>query len=168
MRDVSIRPARGADAAAIAAIHTQGIEDRVATFRTEPRSADEVGEALANDRPALVAERDGDVVGWAVVGPYEDQALYYAGVGEATLYVERAARGGGVGALLLRALERAAAEAGFHKLIAKVFDTNEASVNLFARAGWRTVGTHRRHGQLDDEWKDVALLERSLPRQADD
>lgn len=138
----------------------------MATFRTTPRSAEEVAEALASDRPLLVVERDGIVIAWAGVGSYEDPAPYYAVVGEATLYVERVARRGGVGPLLLRALERVAAQAGYHKLIAKVFDTNQTSLRLFERGGWRTVGIHRRHGQLDGEWKDVVLLERSLRRVA--
>lgn len=51
---------------------------------------------------------------------------------------------------------------GLHKLTAKVFATNGASIALFESAGFRTVGTHVRHGRLDGEWLDVILLERSL------
>ena len=39
---------------------------------------------------------------------------------------------------------------------------NETSVALFRRCGYRDVGTHLRHGQLEGEWKDVLLMELSL------
>lgn len=157
-----VRAARHDDAEAIAAIHNQGIGERVATLRTAPRGAAEVRAALDGGRPTLVAERGGSVVGWATVGAYDDPAPHYAGVGEATVYVDRDARRGGVGAALLRGIEEAAATAGYFKLIAKVFASNGPSLRLFAAAGWRTVGTHERHGRLDGEWKDVVVLEKSL------
>jgi len=83
-------------------------------------------------------------------------------VGEATIFIERGARGRGVGRGLLTALAEAAAGRGFHKLTAKVIADNEPSLRLFAACGFRTVGTHRRHGQLNGEWVDVVVLERSL------
>ena len=159
---LQLRPADRGDAGAIAAIHTEGIVDRVATFRTEPRTAIEVEHALTSGLPCLVAESGGRVIGWAGVSPYDDAADYYAGVGEATVYVARDARGGRSGRALLEALEAEASAAGYFKLVAKVFDTNEQSLRLFGSSGWRTVGTHRRHGRLDGEWKDVVLLEKEL------
>lgn len=110
----------------------------------------------------VVSERNGDLVGFAKSAPYEDRSHYYEGVGEATVYVARAARGQGVGAPLLDALVEASRGRGLHKLTAKVFADNEPSLKLFERAGFRTVGRHLRHGELDGEWLDVVLLERSL------
>lgn len=161
---VRVRTAVPGDAEAIAAIHNQGVADRVATFRTEPRDAQDVLDAIASERPLLVAESDdGKIVGWAGVGPYDDRNEWYAGVAEATVYIKRDARGAGIGRTLLAALEAAAYHAGYFKLIAKVFDTNVASRRLFKGAGWAEVGTHRRHGLLDEEWKDVVVLEKFLP-----
>jgi len=157
-----IRPARAGDALAIAEIHNQGVAERLATFREAPRPVNDVEAAIVSGRPLLVAESDGAVVGWAGIGPYDEVSDWYAGVGEATLYVARDARGSGVGRELLRALEDAAVADGRYKLIAKIFDTNEPSLRLFAANGYRTVGTHRRHGRLDGRWKDVVLLEKLL------
>ena len=50
---------------------------------------------------------------------------------------------------------------GVHKLVAKIFTTNEPSIALFQRCGFSEVGTHLRHGRLDGEWKDVVVMERS-------
>ena len=159
---LEIRPATAADAARIAEVHSQGIEERVATFRTAAREPGEVELQLADGRPAVVAEGDGAVVGWAWASPYDDAAPYYATIREATVFVDRSARGAGVGRLLLTALEDAATTAGAHKLVAKIFDTNRRSIRLFESCGWRSVGTHARHGLLEDEWKDVVVLEKLL------
>jgi L-amino acid N-acyltransferase YncA len=111
----------------------------------------------------LVAERDRRVVGWASWTGYDDPADYYAGVVECAVYVKRGERRHGVGAALLEGLADEAPKFGVHKLIAKIFTTNEASVALFRRCGFRDVGTHLRHGMLDGEWKDVLVMERCLP-----
>ena len=64
--------------------------------------------------------------------------------------------------MLLEALATQASTTGRHKLVAKVFASNEPSLALFEKSGYREVGIHRRHGRLDDEWKDVVVVERLL------
>jgi L-amino acid N-acyltransferase YncA len=158
-----IRPAEPDDAEAIAAIYNQGIEERQATFQTRLHEPGEL-ELKTEQRGGqiLVAEQDDQVLGWAAWTGYDDPAAYYAGIAECAVYVGREARGKGIGAALLEALATEAPKVGVHKLIAKVFTTNAASIALFRRCGYREVGTHLRHGQLDGEWKDVMVLERSL------
>jgi L-amino acid N-acyltransferase YncA len=159
---MSVRPAQGSDAEAIAAIHNQGIDDRVATFETNPKRVEDVAALIEGGALVLVDDRDGTIAGFAKVGPYDDGSHYYAGIGEATLYVERGSRGSGIGRGLLDALCEAALQRGLHKLVAKVFASNAPSLALFERCGFREVGVHERHASLDGEWKDVILLERSL------
>jgi L-amino acid N-acyltransferase YncA len=167
MSELSIRPARAGDAATMAAIFRQGIEDRVATFETVPASEGEMVALAESGAPVLVAERGGRVVGWAKVGPYTDAHEYYAGVGEATLYVARDVRRSGVGLALLTAIAEAAERAGYHKLVGKVMAVNAASIELVRRCGWREVGLHLRHGRLDGEWHDVLVVEKLLGDAAD-
>ena len=158
-----IRDATPADAEAIAAIYNEGIEDRQATFETELRDGAYFGDgiAAARVRPFLVYEDAGRVVGWARALVYNWRAAY-RGVGEASLYIARDARGRGIGGELLRALEEACEHAGYWKLIGLIFPENRASVALFERAGWRDVGTFVHHGQLDGEWRDVWLAEKLM------
>ncbi len=153
-----VRAARVDDAESIARIHNQGIAERVATFQTQIQRAPEVASDIAR-RLVLVAERDGRVVGWAGVSPYDDAHPYYSGVGEATLYVERGARRAGGARALLGALADEAERRGYYKLIGKIFSSNQPSIALVRSCGWQEVGLHRRHGRLDGEWKDVLVVE---------
>jgi L-amino acid N-acyltransferase YncA len=161
---VSIRSAEPGDAARLAEIFNQGVEDRVATFETRPATPQDVERWIADD-VVIVAER-GAVLGWAKAGSYGDQHHYYDGVREATLYVERGARRTGIGRQLLDALAGAAFEAGAHKLVGKIFTSNAPSIALVKGLGWREVGVHERHGALDGEWKDVLLVEKLLQTRA--
>ncbi len=86
----------------------------------------------------------------------------YAGIGECSVYVAPEARGRGVGTVLTEALAAAAVDNGFHKLIGKLFTDNVASVRLVERCDFSSVGLHRRHGQLDGNWRDVLVVERLL------
>src|SRR5439155_2153696 len=160
-RQVRVRAARQEDAAAIATIYNQGIEERQATFQTHLHGPEDFRERIADTRrPMLVAELEGEVVGWAGVVGYSDSCAYYDGVGEAMLYVDRGARRAGVGSELLKRLALEAERQGFYKLVGKIFTTNRPSIELVARCGWREVGVHRRHGRLDGEWRDVLVVER--------
>jgi L-amino acid N-acyltransferase YncA len=159
--ELEIRPATVDDAAAVAAIYNEGIEDRLATFETRPREAGEVGAWLSEELPFLVATTGGEVVGWARVSPYSDRCVY-EGVGEHGVYVARSARGGGYGRHLLNALCEEAERAGIYKLTSRVFTDNAASRAVHVAAGFDEVGVQRRHGRLDGRWKDCVLVERLL------
>jgi L-amino acid N-acyltransferase YncA len=156
---VAIRPATAPDAQRIAAIFNEGIAERVATFETREKTSEEIARLIEAGDLVLVAEINGEVVAFAKVGPYDDPSHYYAGVGEATMYVEKGARRGGVGARLLDALAEAAEGRGYWKLVGKIFTSNAPSIALVRACGWQEVGVHRRHGRLDGEWKDVLIAE---------
>src|SRR3954465_16037946 len=109
---VPIRSAREADAAAIAEIYNEGIEDGQATFETRPHGGADFTDAMGEGAPPfLVAEDQGRLVGWARLGPYSSRACY-DGVAEASVYIRRAARGRGLGRLLMQALADEAARRG--------------------------------------------------------
>jgi L-amino acid N-acyltransferase YncA len=161
MQPPTIRPARVADAQSIARIYNAGIAGRQATFEIRPRAAQDVLQWLDDRGPILVAEQEGTITGFARVSAYSDREVY-AGVGEYGIYVDPEARGGGLGTALLDALTAAAESAGYHKLTAKLFTSNAASMALAHRCGYHDVGIHRHHAELDGEWRDVLVVERLL------
>ena len=149
---------RPADWAAVASIYAEGIATRNATFETEvPSWEDWDGTHLSSLR--LVAELDGEIVGWAAVSAVSDRCCY-AGVAENSVYVAESARGRGVGTGLLRALIQGAEEAGIWTIQTGIFPENAVSVALHERCGFRVVGVRERLGRLDGAWRDVLLLER--------
>jgi L-amino acid N-acyltransferase YncA len=159
---MQLRAAEMKDAEAIASIYNEAIEGGQATFETESRSGpDFLGVIAVDGLPALVAERGGRIVACAWTASYGDRRCY-AGILECSVYVETASRGRGIGTALCEELATVAARRGFHKLLGKLFASNEASRRLVRRCGFREVGLHLRHGRLDGEWHDVLLVERLL------
>lgn len=154
------RPAHAQDAEAIAAIYNHGIDGRTATFETRHRSAAEVREWLRHTQrlPLIVAEREGTVAAFARVLGYSDREAY-RGVGELQVYVHPDHHRSGLGGTIADALADEARRRGYWKLIALVFTTNAPMLALLLRRGYREVGVHRRHGQLDGDWRDVLVLE---------
>jgi phosphinothricin acetyltransferase len=160
---MNTRRAVQADAAAIAAIYNQGIEDRVATFETEPRSGAQIEAWFDGDALVVAVEgRDGEVVGYAAAFPYSDRCCY-AGVAEFTVYVRRDQRGRGVGEAAMRALLEAARERGHWKLLSRVFTENAASRALMVKVGFKEIGVHEKHGKLDGVWRDCVIVEVLIP-----
>jgi phosphinothricin acetyltransferase len=163
--EIMVRLARPDDAARIAAIYNEGIEDRVATLETAPRTADErAGWLAAHDErhPVIVATDAADhVVGWASLNEFNARAAYRH-VADLSVYVDRAQRGRGIGGRLVRDLEDRARQLGFHKLVLAALATNGAGTRLYERTGFRHVGTYREQGLLDGAWIDVAIMEKLL------
>ena len=156
------RAARIGDASAIAAIYNEGIADRIATFETEPRTAEQVGRLFDDRHPIVVVEgHDGAVLAFALSSVYRDRTCY-AGIAEFSVYVARRQRGTGAGRVAMAALIDAATKAGFWKLVSRIFPENTASLALMARMGFRQVGIYQRHGRLDGQWRDCVIVERLL------
>jgi L-amino acid N-acyltransferase YncA len=160
----SARLATPADAAAIARIYAEGIEDRLATFETVAPGPNEVARRMAERgerHPTVVVERDGHVIAWASASPYRDRTCY-AGVADFSVYVARDLRGTGAGRAALQALIDECERRGFWKILSRVFPENAASRRLCASLGFREVGVYERHAQLDGRWRDVVIVERLL------
>jgi L-amino acid N-acyltransferase YncA len=163
--DVEIRNAAPADAAAIARIYNQGIEDRVATLETELRSPEERAEWLAAHgprHPVLVAvDGEGTVLGWGSLNVFNPRRAYDHVV-DFSLYVAREHRGRGIGDALLGALESRARSLGYHKMVLAAFPTNAPGKRLYERHGFTLVGIYHEQGILDGRWVDVMVMEKIL------
>ena len=167
MAGLRVRAARREDAPAVTAIYNQGIEDRIATFETQPRDVEQVLPWF-DEAHAFVSVEDeaGEVVGYAVAHPYSDRCCYQ-GIGEFSVYIRRDQRGRGVGRVAMAALVDAAREAKLWKLMSRVFPENRASLALMGWSGFKEIGVHEKHGKLDGAWRDCVIVERVLPENLD-
>jgi phosphinothricin acetyltransferase len=156
------RPATPEDAAAIARIYNEGIDDRVATFETRHRTAADILGWLDGVHPVVVAEDGGEVVAFAAASQYRPRECY-SGIAEFSVYVARAARGRGAGRAAMQALIEAAEKAGFWKLVSRIFPENRASLGLVRSLGFREVGVYEKHSKLDGVWRDVVIVELLIP-----
>jgi L-amino acid N-acyltransferase YncA len=157
------RTATPEDAAAIARVYNQGIAERVATFETRPRTEADVRAWFDDGRhPVVVVEAEGEVIAFASTSTYRPRECY-AGIAEFSVYVAREARGRGAGRLAMEALIEAAAQAGFWKLLSRIFVENTPSRALMLSLGFREVGVYEKHARLDGVWRDVVIVELLIP-----
>ena len=143
----------------VRAIYAEGIATGNATFETEPPSWEAWDAAHLEETRLVARDASGAVLGWAALTPVSGRCVY-AGVGDLSVYVAAAARGRGVGRLLLQGLVEASERAGLWTLQAGVFPENEASLALHRACGFREVGRRERIGKMNGVWRDVVLLER--------
>ena len=109
----------------------------------------------------IVAEGGGAVAGWASLNAFNPRAVYDHAA-DFSVYVERAARGKGVGRLLLARLIDLARGTGYHKMVLAALASNSAGVGLYESAGFTRVGIYHEQGMLDGRWVDVVIMEKLL------
>lgn len=158
---MNTRTATTADAGAIARIYNEGIEDRIATFETKPRTPEDIRDWFDGRHPIVVVEDARGVIAFASTSTYRPRACY-AGVAEFSVYVTRDARGHGLGKVAMQALIEAAEQAGLWKLLSRIIAENTASRKLMASMGFREVGVYEKHAQLDGIWRDCVVVERLI------
>jgi L-amino acid N-acyltransferase YncA len=160
---LNARAASPNDAAILAQIYNEGIEDRVGTFETRLRTPADVRTWFDGVHPIVVVEAEGQgVIAFASTSTYRPRECY-AGIAEFSVYVARRWRGQGAGRVAMQALIEAAGRAGFWKLLSRIFPENAASRGLMASLGFREVGIYERHGKLDGAWRDAVIVERLIP-----
>jgi L-amino acid N-acyltransferase YncA len=157
MAELLTRPATPEDAPAIAAIYNEGIEDRVATFETRPRTAQDILAWCDGRHPTVVVEQGGQVVAFASTSTYRPRECY-AGVAEFSVYAARRLRVQGIGRVAMLALMDAAEAAGFWKLVSRIFVENGASPHWCAQldfAKWestKSTASSRAPGVMWSSW----------------
>ena len=163
---LTIRPSTDADLAAIQAIYAQAVLEGTGTFETEVPSVDEMGrrraEVLGRNLPWLVAERGGEVLGYAYANYFRPRLAYRFCV-EDSIYLSPAAQGQGVGRLLLAELVARCEAAGARQMLAVIGDAaNAGSVGVHTALGFQHTGVLKSAGWKFGRWLDVVLMQRPL------
>ena len=158
MWTVTVRDATEDDAAACAAIYAPYVLETAISFETEPPSAEEMADRMADSLRThawLVLEEDGRVVGYAYGKRFAPRHAYRWAC-EVSVYLELGRRRTGGGRMLYEALLRRLAERGYRVAMAGMTLPNEASVALHRAMGFVPIGTYRRIGYKHGAWHDVA------------
>lgn len=165
-----IRVARESDAESVAAIYGPIVRDTAISFEVEPPAPQEMARrilATLATHPWLVAERDGQVIGYAYAGRHRDRAAYRWSV-DVSAYVDARARRTGVGRDLYERLIAILRRQGFHSAYAGIALPNEPSVGLHEAAGFRPLGIYKEVGFKHGQWRDVGWWRLGLSDASDE
>jgi len=163
---VTLRACAAEDVPAICAIYAHHVLHGLASFEIEPPSEAEMARrreaVVAGGYPYFIAEREGELLGYAYASAYRTRPGYrYAA--ENSVYIRHDCVGQGIGRRLLDALIPACEERGLRQLIAIIGDSaNHASITLHRKAGFIEIGTFRSVGYKFGRWVDSVLMQRAL------
>lgn len=165
---VLVRPSRDSDIPAIAAIYAHAVTHGTASFELDPPDEAEMARRRAAildaGYPYLVAEKDGEILGYAYAGPYRTRPAYRSTV-EDSIYVAPQAQGQGVGRELLSALIAECERHDFRLMVAVIGDEeSKGSIGLHRSLGFEPVGILKGIGYKHGRWLSTVLMQRPLGR----
>ena len=163
---LTIRPSTPADLGAITAIYAEAVLNGTGTFELDPPDTAEMTrrrhDVLSNGLPWLVAERDGQVLGYAYANTFRPRKAYRFCL-EDSIYLHPDARGQGLGRLLLTELIGRCEAAGARQMLAVIGDAaNAGSIGVHAALGFEHTGVLKASGWKFGRWLDVVLMQRAL------
>ena len=159
---VTLRSARLDDLDAITEIYNEAILKTAATFDTEPKTYEEQKKWFddhGSKNPILVAEQDGDIVGWASLSKWSDRCAY-SDTAEISLYVRETHWGRGIGRCLMEGIIKEGKKARLHTIIARITEGNESSLHLHRSVGFSSIGTMKGVGKKFGKRLDVHLMQK--------
>lgn len=160
-----IRAATTADLPAILGIYNEVVTHTTAIY-DERVSTLEERQAWFDSRqrlglPVLVAELDGQTVGFSSFGEWRSRWGYRYTV-EHSVHVRADCRRRGYGRALVEALFPRAAELGMHMMIGHIDSAAEASLHLHEKMGFTLIGTFREVARLNGRWLSVVAMQREI------
>ena len=155
---MNIRHMDKADWEDVARIYEEGISTGFATFEQQVPNYESWDQAHI-ESCRLIAEEDGQILGWAALSPVSSRCVY-GGVGEVSIYIGAESRGKGVGKGLLKKLVTESEEAGFWTIQSGIFPENKGSIALHEKVGFRFIGKRERVAKIHGIWRDNLLFEK--------
>ncbi|MDB5886381.1 MAG: GCN5-related N-acetyltransferase [Polaromonas sp.] len=161
-----IRSSRDEDVPAITAIYAHHVLHGTGTFETEPPSAADMAarraDVLSKGLPYLVAEQDGQILGFAYGNWFKPRPAYRYSV-EDSVYLAPGRDRRGLGRALLAELLARCEAAGIRKVMAIIGDSaNAGSVGVHRAVGFTHVGTIEACGWKFGAWRDIVIMQKTL------
>lgn len=171
MERCTIRVAKIEDAEELLAIYAPYVKNTAISFEYDIPSLEEFQGRMKNilqKYPYLVAERDGEIVGYTYAGAFKQRAAYNWDV-ETTIYVKQDARKSGIGKQLYAALEEALSRQNILNLNACIGypETEDEyltknSVQFHEHLGFRMVGEFKKCGYKFNRWYNMVWMEKHI------
>lgn len=162
--EIIIRDAGEEDLSAILDIYNHVILNTTSVYSEEPHTFQMrlswYNERVNNGFPILVAEEDGQVIGFASFGHFRAWPCYRYTV-ENSVYVHVDHRGKGVSKLLMQPLIGRARKMGMHAMIAGIDADNNTSFRLHQSFGFVEVAHFKEVGFKFGRWLDLKFMELS-------
>jgi phosphinothricin acetyltransferase len=161
---LAIRLATAADAAQVRAIYAPFCTDTAVSFEESPPAVDEMRRRMSTTLerfPWLVAEQDGEILGYVYARPYRERAAY-RWTTESTVYIHDGQRRRGLGRAMYTSLFAVLKLQGFCTVIGGITLPNPASVGLHEAMGFQPAGVTRAVGYKHGAWHDVGWWQLSL------
>ena len=160
--NVTLRPATSNDLGKILDIVNHSILHTTANYSYEVQDLEAqkkwFEDKLAKNLPVIVADLDGEVVGFGSYGQFREKIGDQYTV-EHSVYVVDHVIGKGVGSKLLTELIRLAKEQGYHVMIGAIDADNAGSIAFHEKFGFVTTGTIREVGYKFDHWLDLVFMQ---------
>ena len=165
MTGFTIRSFGWSDVPAITAIYRHAVENSVATFDTEPPGetfmAEKFGRIAELGHPLIVADREGEAIGYAYASTYRPRPAYRFTC-EDSVYIAPEHQGHGIGTALLGRLIEASQAHGFRQMVAVITAERANSIRLHEKYGFAMIGRHPALGFKFDRWLDIVHMQRAL------
>ena len=163
---VTIRDATEQDMDQVQAIYAFYVERSAASFEEIPPTIVEMchrrEDVLRRGLPYLVAEEEGEILGYSYAGQFRHRSAYRYTV-EDSIYVAPFVVGRGVGKALMSALIARLEALGYRQLIAVIGDSaNQGSIALHRSMGFQQEGVLRGVGLKFGRWIDAVIMHRAL------
>jgi phosphinothricin acetyltransferase len=127
-------------------------------IRTYEQQLTILGEKINKNFPVIIAEIDGQVVGFGMYSEFRFREAYKFTV-EHSVYVNENFQGKGIGKLLLEELISLAKNQKLHTMIAVIDSENQSSVKFHEKFGFKTVGIIKESGYKFDHWLDLVFMQ---------
>ena len=159
---IAIRPYQTQDTQAILDIINYNILHSTALYdyniRTYEQQKAILDDKLAKNFPVIVAEVDGQVVGFGMYSEFRFREAYKFTV-EHSVYVANDYHGKGIGNLLLAELITLAKVQKLHTMIAVIDAENQGSVSFHEKFGFKTVGIIKESGYKFNRWLHSVFMQ---------
>ena len=168
---INIRAAKIEDAARLLQIYGYYVRETAITYEYEVPSLDEFKQRISHTlqtHPYIVAQSDGEIIGYAYAGKYHPRAAY-SWDAEMTIYLDHNVRGNGVGRKLYSYIEEILKAQGIVKAIALITPPmTEAdkdvyrSVHFHESMGYKLSGRLTYSGYKFGRWFDTVFMDKIL------